>query len=616
LAGSGKKGHRDAKGKEAEFRGPVGIDVDQHGTLYVTDISNHTIRKITADGDVSTFAGRTGVQGFKNGPQHEATFSYPSRLAIHPSGTVYITDGGNKCIRSIAKDGMVSTLAGNGTGGFKDGLGEETEFRCPAGITLNKQQHPTFLPSSSSPRQEQNNMGTTTIEMYVSDQFNHSIRRITHSSHSPRGTYHATAAAAVCTIAGNGQRGCVDGQGEEARMYNPKGITLGSDGTLYVADWKNNSIRMLNVTQGIVEMLHGFHESVDGDEMEVREEATFREPVGVYICDGYLYVTERGGSIRVVDIRARECGEKINDNKGDINHAIHPSTTEKVEEADIKRESESNSSRLEEEIVALQKVKDEMLSEIKRHENEVALLKKEKEEEMERSEQLERGLEQKIVALKNDKSEMLVEMERKEEEVMRLLTLQKDEEEEKMCQLSSGRRTPVMGGGALERQPIEEEIVLVSAIREVSAKMLEDKKFGAVTSLGELNKHEDDETLELARMYVDLVQNAVRMAEDKERKAQEEKLFEEKSDEEDANSNNSNRRLKKQKFWWLNLVTWCGSSEEKMDRERKQGFAQESVTKEKKVKPQDADSSDTASSSKKYCDLGDADSSADSWGKK
>jgi Protein kinase domain/SMP-30/Gluconolactonase/LRE-like region/NHL repeat len=111
LAGSLVAGSADGPGTSAGFAKPCGLAVDAKGVLYVADAGNHTIRKITPDGAVSTLAGTAGVAGSADGPCSRALFNQPRGLAVDGAGNVFVADSGNRSIRKITPAGLVSTVA-------------------------------------------------------------------------------------------------------------------------------------------------------------------------------------------------------------------------------------------------------------------------------------------------------------------------------------------------------------------------------------------------------------------------------------------------------------------------------------------------------------------------
>lgn len=136
IAGTaGLAGSADGIGSAALFRTPRGIAAAADGSLYVTDSDNHTVRKITAAGVVTTVAGRPGVPGSDDGPATEAHLNFPSGIALTPSGELIIADTGNHTIRMLTVSGDLVTIAGQaGRPGYADGLGESALFNGPVGV--------------------------------------------------------------------------------------------------------------------------------------------------------------------------------------------------------------------------------------------------------------------------------------------------------------------------------------------------------------------------------------------------------------------------------------------------------------------------------------------------
>ncbi len=109
----GASGTNDGSGSEARLYYPYGVAVDSAGNVYVGDRFNHTIRKITPGGDVTTLAGSASNPGTNNGTGSEARFYYPSGVAVDGAGNVYVGDSYNYTIRKITLAGVVTTLAGS-----------------------------------------------------------------------------------------------------------------------------------------------------------------------------------------------------------------------------------------------------------------------------------------------------------------------------------------------------------------------------------------------------------------------------------------------------------------------------------------------------------------------
>jgi len=135
IAGNGTAGFNNGNGGTAQFFNPGGIAIDQQGNLYISDRGNYRIRRITPGGQVSTFAG-SGLQGDEDGTAALARFNAPLDLVIDNEGNLYVTD--NHRIRKISAQGVVSTVAGS-TPGYADGDGVSAKFYYPAGMGLDAQ---------------------------------------------------------------------------------------------------------------------------------------------------------------------------------------------------------------------------------------------------------------------------------------------------------------------------------------------------------------------------------------------------------------------------------------------------------------------------------------------
>ena len=260
LAGDGNRGYRDGPGNTAQFQSPYGIVAAADGSLYVSDTLNQRIRKIDRDGKVSTFAG-DGTAGFRDGPARRARFDAPSGLGIAPDGSLLVADTRNNRIRRVAPDGSVSTVAGVGIIGQRDGRAAEALFDGPTGVAAAAD-------------------GT----IYVADTLNRSIRVI--------GTN-----GRVRTLAGENTPTpeFSDGTGPEARFDTPIGIVYDAkEDVLYVADTHNHRIRRVS-RKGVVSTVAG---STRGD--SDGEDARFNTPYGIALgAGGTLYVTDSGNrSIR------------------------------------------------------------------------------------------------------------------------------------------------------------------------------------------------------------------------------------------------------------------------------------------------------------------------------
>jgi sugar lactone lactonase YvrE len=276
FAGLSGAGSADGIGTAARFNFPNGVAVDGTGNLYIADTVNSTIRKIDPAGSVITIAGMPGVVGSADGQGSMAQFNFPRGIAVDGHGNVYVGDWMNNTLRRITPDGMVKTLAGAPPPEPPrnvDGIGSAARFNNPYGVAVNED-------------------GTL---IYVADSGSDTIRKV---------TFTAAGEASVITFAGDKAHppGSNDGVGVAARFDMPAGIGLDVSGNLYVADNLNNTIRKItpNATVTTLAGTAGYSDSVDA----IGPAARFRSPKGV-TADGFgnVYVGDSfNDSIRKITL--------------------------------------------------------------------------------------------------------------------------------------------------------------------------------------------------------------------------------------------------------------------------------------------------------------------------
>lgn len=250
YAGDGAPGAVDhAAASQARFGDPFGVAVDEAGNLYVADGgAGNSVRQIAPDGSVSTLAG--GREGYADGAGASASFHTPSGLAIDGAGNLYVADTGNNRIRKVTPAGVVSTLAGDGAAGFRDGPAAAAQFDGPIGVAVDARG-----------------------QVYVADTYNDRVRVVT-----PDGE--------VRSLAGGDRPGYADGAGAGgARFDTPCGVAVTAGGDVFVADTGNDRLRKV-AADGQVSTV-GLY-TPEGAEIFIGG------PVGLVTTrDGFLYFTEQ-----------------------------------------------------------------------------------------------------------------------------------------------------------------------------------------------------------------------------------------------------------------------------------------------------------------------------------
>jgi len=264
YAGSGFPGYIDGDSTNASFNFPRGIAIDPTGNVYVVDGNNHVIRKISTTGTVSTFAGTPNMPGYQDGPADSAQFNDPFNICIDPNGNFYVSDFQNHRIRKIDTNGMVTTVAGSGIDGWRDGMADSAQFNYPRGICVDDAGN-----------------------LYVGDSWNHRIRKIdTNGMVTTFAGYNPT--IGVQTVGS-----FMDGPDTTARFYTPTEVSIDSANNVYVADAFNHRIRKIT-PNGIVSTVAGSGASgpmAGGFQNGPGVQAMFDTPTAVHATlEGDLFV--------------------------------------------------------------------------------------------------------------------------------------------------------------------------------------------------------------------------------------------------------------------------------------------------------------------------------------
>ncbi len=258
----------------AELFACTGVVVDGSGNIYISDGENCRVRKVNTSGIISTFAGNGYANYTGDGGQAtSAELIAPYGLALDGLGNLYVADNGNNCIRKINAAGIISTFAGNGTYGYSGdgGAANLAELKVPFGIA--------FDGSGNAYIVEINN-----------------VRKVNTSG-------------IISTIAGGGTTGLGDGgPATQAQLNLPQGVAVDASGNIYIADYNNNRIRMVN-TIGIISTVagngygapSGGYYSGDGGPAIAAE---LNEPTDVKVDgSGNIFIADASNSrIRMVNI--------------------------------------------------------------------------------------------------------------------------------------------------------------------------------------------------------------------------------------------------------------------------------------------------------------------------
>jgi uncharacterized protein (TIGR03437 family) len=263
IAGNGTAGFSgDNSGNgatSAELNDPIGVAVDSSGNVYVADYANDRIRKIS-NGVISTVAGN-GTTGFTgdNGQAVTAGVDEPRGVAVDSAGNIYIADSHNYRVRKVTvSTGVISTVAGNGTPGYSgdNGLATLAELRYPASVSLD-----------------------SAGNLYIADLGASVIRKVSSGT--------------ITTLAGNGTAGFGGdtGPAASALLDQPNGIALDSSGDLFIADYLNGRIR--EISSGVINTVAG--DSINGfaGDNGPPLSAELNDPVAVAVdSSGNVYITD------------------------------------------------------------------------------------------------------------------------------------------------------------------------------------------------------------------------------------------------------------------------------------------------------------------------------------
>jgi len=264
VAGNGSSGFSGDEGPATNARlyWPYGVAVDSAGNLYIADTYNYRIRKVDDSGIITTVAGN-GSYGFSGdgGPATEAQLRNPEGIAVDSAGNLYIVDDWNSSIRKVDTGGIITTVAGDGSYGFSGDGGPATEAQL-------------YLPWAMAVDSAGN--------LYIADTRNQRIRKV-------------DASGLITTVAGDGSYGFSGdgGPATEAQLAYPYGVAVDSAGNLYIADTRNQRIRKVD-TGGIITTVAGTVSDGFSGDGGLATEAQLRYPSGVAVdSGGNLYIADQ-----------------------------------------------------------------------------------------------------------------------------------------------------------------------------------------------------------------------------------------------------------------------------------------------------------------------------------
>jgi uncharacterized protein (TIGR03437 family) len=263
LAGNGRAGFSGDGGPaaSAQLSRPSGVAVDAAGALYIADYYNNCIRKVATNGIITTVTG-SGSVGYSGdgGPATSAQLYYPRGVAVDSSGNLYIADYSNQRIRRVGRNGIITTIAGNGSSGYSGDAGPATSAQLagPSGVAVDDAGN-----------------------VYIADGNNNRIRKV--------GTN-----GMITTVAGNGSEGYSGDRGlaANAQLYYPRDVAVDAEGNLYIADSGNSRIRKVETNRVITTVAGSAPGFYYGDGGQAAS-AQLNGPSGVAVdAAGNLYMAD------------------------------------------------------------------------------------------------------------------------------------------------------------------------------------------------------------------------------------------------------------------------------------------------------------------------------------
>jgi len=274
VAGNGALGYSGDGGAatNATLGNPYGVAVDSHGNVFIADTGNQRIREVGTNGIITTVAGN-GALGYSGdgGAATNATLGNPYGVAVDAYGNVYIADTGNDRIREVGTNGVITTVAGNGTLGYSGDGGAATNATLghPYGVAVDSHGN-----------------------VFIADAGNQRIREVGTNGN-------------IATVAGNGTLGYSGdgGAATNASINQPRSVAVDAFGNLFIADAGNNCIREVD-TNGIIATVAGIGTVGYSGDGGSATEAELNNPTAVAVDGmGDIFMADSGNNcIREVDV--------------------------------------------------------------------------------------------------------------------------------------------------------------------------------------------------------------------------------------------------------------------------------------------------------------------------
>lgn len=318
VAGGGASFGDNGQATNASLNNPQGVGVDTNGNLFITDNDNNVVRKVDTNGIIAIVAGKytaTGAFGGDSGQATNASLNHPNNVAISPSGTLYIADIFNQRVRRVSTSGIISTVAGNGTAGFSgDGTATSVSLNFPACVALDTSGSLFIADLANNRIRKVSASSITTVagkaapgfsgdggpatsanlanpqgvaldaagNFYIADTFNHRIRKV-----DTGGT--------ISTVAGNGTTNFMGdgGLATNAALNQPWSICTDNSGNLFIADYYHNRIRKVDSAGNISTVAGKSNTGAFGGDGGAATKASLNGPACVALDSvGNLYIAD------------------------------------------------------------------------------------------------------------------------------------------------------------------------------------------------------------------------------------------------------------------------------------------------------------------------------------